>query len=132
MPQYSMGLQLSPDKQLLTISINENQRQLLYVTATAAEVEQLIRQLAERRREMNPEVPKTLPEGQQITGEIDPIWALPSHPKAPDKVLMIRHFGMGWLSFLFPAASALKLANGLSGRGTEQTVFQPDESGPRH
>jgi hypothetical protein len=101
------------------------------VTATAAEVEQLINKLAGFRQRMKPEVPRTLPDGQ-LSGEVDPIWAMPSHPKAPDKVLMIRHFGMGWLSFFFPASSAQKLGNALLlGQASPQMTAQPEPTRPR-
>ena len=129
MPQNNLGFQLSEDRGTLTISVLEDQRRLGYVTASAPEVEHLIRMLAEYRRHMFPEVQRTLPKGQAPQGEGDPIWAVPSHPKAPDKVLMIRHFGIGWLSFFLPGASAQKLADALLGQTQPETIVQPDRTG---
>src|ERR1700758_2138562 len=113
MPEYRLGFQISSDQKTLKISTYEDQRRLGYVIATAGEVEMIIQTLAERRQHMIPEVPRTLQDGPVPTGELDPIWAIRTHPKAPDKLLMIRHFGIGWLSFLLPSASAQKLANAL-------------------
>jgi len=44
-------------------------------------------------------------------GLVDPIWAGVSHPAAPDRTLMIRHDGIGWLAFLFSQKEARSLAD---------------------
>ena len=124
MPQIGLGFRLSPDNAHLTISTSEGDRQLACVIATATEVEKLIHTLAGFRRRMIPEVPRTLQDGQ-FQGELDPIWAIPTHPSAPDKVLTIRHFGMGWLSFFFPPNSARQLGDALLGRSTPQILSSP-------
>jgi hypothetical protein len=131
MPQIGLGFQLSPDNAHLTISTSESDRQLAYVIATAPEVEKLIQTLAGFRRRMIPEVPRTLQDGQ-FEGELDPIWAIPTHPSAPDKVLTIRHFGMGWLSFFFPPNSASQLGHALLGRSTPQNIVQPPSTDRPH
>ena len=131
MPQIGLGFRLSPDNAHLTISTSEGDRQLAYVIATAPEVEKLIQTLAGFRRRMIPEVPRTLQDGQ-LEGELDPIWVIPTHPSAPDKVLTIRHFGMGWLSFFFPPNSARQLGHALLGRSTPQNIVQPPSTDRPH
>jgi hypothetical protein len=79
---------------------------------SAGDVEMLIRTLSEMRERMTPEVPRQLPSGP-MSGPHDPIWAVPGHPKAPDKLLTIRHPGIGWLPFFLPAAEAQKLGRAL-------------------
>ena len=131
MPQTGLGLQLSPDNMTLTISTNQDGRQLAYVIATAPDVEKLIQRLAVFRRRMIPEVSRTLQDGT-LEGENDPLWAIPTHPSAPDKVLAIRHFGMGWLSFFFPPNSARQLAHTLLGRPSSPNIVQPPPSDRPH
>jgi hypothetical protein len=123
MPEMTLGFQLSPDNKTLTISTQEDTHRLAYVVATSGEVEKLIQTLAGFRQRMIPEVPRALPDGQ-MTGELDPLWVVPTHPTAPDKVIVIRHFGMGWLSFFFPATSARLLGHTLLGRTSPQSAVQ--------
>src|ERR1700742_2988089 len=104
--EMTLKFQMSPDNKNLTIAIHEDERRLGYVVASAGEVEKLIQTLASFRRKMAPEVPRTFKDGCHPAGEVDPIWAIRTHPAALDKVVTIRHFGIGWLSFLLPAESA--------------------------
>ena len=131
MSRKTLGFQLSPDNETLTISTREDDRQLAYVSATASEVEKLIQTLAGFRRRMIPEVSRTLQDGQ-LEGELDPLWAIPTRPSSPDKVLAIRHFGMGWLSFFFPPNSASQLARALLGQSSPQSIVRPPPTGRPH
>jgi hypothetical protein len=97
-----------------------------FVLATAPQVEGLINHLASLRAQMQPEVSRTFDIGRLPQGEVDPIWALPSHPAAEDKFLLIRHRGIGWLSFLFRREVTQKLSDSL--RPPERTPVSPDQS----
>lgn len=79
---------------------------------STTEIEGLIAKLADLRKDMEPQIPRQLPDGP-ITGEADPIWAMPTHPAAADKLLAIRHHKLGWLTFLFPEKECRKLGQGL-------------------
>jgi hypothetical protein len=131
MSQKTFGFQLSPDNASLTISMREDDCQLTHVSVTASEVEKLIQILAGFRRRMIPEVSRTLQDGQ-LEGELNPLWVIPTRPSSPDKVLAIRHFGMGWLSFFFPPNSASQLARALLGQSSSQNIVQPPSTGRPH
>jgi hypothetical protein len=80
-----------------------------WISASATELEALISQLSKLREQMTPEVPRTL--GSTIPqGFSDPVWASVSHEMAPERILPIRHPGIGWISFLFSPPEAGSLA----------------------
>jgi hypothetical protein len=89
---------------------------------SAADVERLIVELAKFRREMTPEVPRKIPDGQHEGGIADPIFSLQLF--VDQKFLALRHPGIGWLTFLLPEAEAQKLGRGLVQR-LPQTPGQP-------
>ena len=95
-----------------------------WVSATASEVEALIATLAGMREKMTPEVPRTVDNDKLPGGPIDPMWLGPSHPESDLKLLLIRHPGIGWLSFGLPAESAKSLSDYLS-KGPKQTSVRP-------
>ncbi len=123
MGTMTAGVGLLNDNHSLQLDIFEDGKRKAYLLMTAVEVDNLTHALSKLRRNMKPEVVRTLPEGAKIEGEMDPIWAVPSDKKAPDKVLMLRHFGFGWLSFFLPGESAQKLGEALLS-GQSQTGVQ--------
>jgi len=97
----------------LTLTVSEAGKPAAAAELSAAEVEAMIQVLAEYRTRMAPEVPKTLPEDLNPRGPADPVYAVVDVPVVPGKMLMIRHDGIGWLTFLLPQSEADKLAHGL-------------------
>lgn len=86
----------------------------LFVDLEPQQIEELIAKLASMRRELKPEVPRVLPDGEHRGAEIDPIWEVKLVPVAGQKALCIRSVGMGWIPFLLPEAEAQKLGAALS------------------
>jgi hypothetical protein len=97
-----------------------------WVAATTTELEALIGALAKFRAQMPPEVPRTL--GTVPDGIVDPIWAQVSNPSAAERVVPIRHPGIGWLTFLFSQEVARSLADylrqGLPENGDHPRILQ--------
>jgi hypothetical protein len=92
------------------------------VTLATGDIDALILQLAKFRKQMTPEVERTVKDGNHSLGIVDPLWQL--NPIIDQKVLFLRHPGFGWLSFLFPLQEAKKLGNGLCAEqpGTGQPI----------
>src|SRR5438105_3376884 len=84
---------------------------------SADETERLIGELAKLRRNMKPEVSRQIPDGQRDGMPEDPIWMVQKFVE--QKVLGLRHPGIGWLLFLLPDAEAKKLGHALQ-QGTPQ------------
>lgn len=87
------------------------------VSLSAQDVERFIAELSAFREKMHPEVPKQAPAGQ-YQAIVDPIYTAGAGPVG--MTLALRHAGIGWLAFHFPAAEAQKLAGAFrqSGPGT--------------
>jgi hypothetical protein len=79
----------------------------------AVEIDGLIATLAQFRRGIAPEVPRTLPDGRLSAGPVDPLWVIPPFPLPEGKLLIVRNDGLGWLLFQFSPAAAAKLGAGL-------------------
>jgi hypothetical protein len=123
MGTMSAGISLI-DSKSIHMNIMEDGKRIAFIVMSATDIDELTRALSKLRANLTPEVSRTLPVGTTVDGEMDPLFAVPTDPKAPDKLLVIRHFGLGWLSFFLPAESALKLGNLLLS-GQTQTDGQP-------
>lgn len=95
------------------------------INLRAADIDLLIARLAQFRATMAPEVPRTLAEFKDIAAALNPSWILHSPAATNDKLLLIRHPGLGWLMFQLPRSEAAKLAHGLLPGGLQQDVEQP-------
>ena len=96
---------------------------------SADETERLIDELAKFRRKMKPEVPRQIPNGQRDGMPVDPIWLVQQF--VDQRVLGIRHPGIGWLLFLLPEAEAKKLGGALL-QSVPQQAGQPTATDRRH
>jgi hypothetical protein len=98
----------------------------------ASEIDSLIAKLAQHRATMAPEVPRSLPELEDVGMIRDPIWILHAPGSTQDKLLLIRHPGLGWLTFQLPPAEAAKLGHALLPNGPQQTADRLLPNGPLH
>lgn len=80
------------------------------VPLTSYEVDDLIAGLASVRKDLLPEVPRVLPDGTHSEVQVDPIWAGATCPPRSERVLAVRHPGLGWLLFVLPESSARPMA----------------------
>ena len=90
------------------------------LTLSAMDIDTVIEQLAKFREKMTPEIARALPEGNHH-GVVDPLWQV--KPAIDQKILFLRHHGLGWISFLFPPPEAKKLGNAL--------LSEPQSFGPQ-
>jgi hypothetical protein len=85
-----------------------------YIELAPTQIESLIHELSNMRRQMRPEVPRTIPEGVQPKCDVDPLWSVQVVPMTEaDKVVFFRSAGLGWISFALPQIEASKLAAAL-------------------
>ncbi len=97
------------------------------VTLSAMDIDTVIEQLAKFREQMTPEIARVLPDGDH-RGIVDPLWQVKS--AVDQKMLFVRHQGLGWLSFVFPPREANRLGNSLL---SEYPSFDPQtETGRPH
>lgn len=97
------------------------------VTLATGDIDALILQLTKFRMQMTPEIERTLQDGQHGAGVVDPIWQV--RPHIDHTNYLVRHHGIGWISFLFPHQEAKKLASALQIR-TEMSNPQPPTDRP--
>jgi hypothetical protein len=114
-----------PDQIALTIS--DEQQPLGQVVLNAEGVERLIMHLAGLRARLNPEVPRFLPAQAPAGGSPDPMSMVYDRADLSGKVLAIRHDGLGWLSFIYGAATASRLAGRLTARLPGQRLEAPSD-----
>jgi len=115
-----MNLSVSADRMSLRIELVGENHSTRSISATAAEAEHLIATIAKLRATMIPEVSRTIPDGELSPGPVDPVWAGPSHSEAGERLVAIRHDGIGWIPVLFSQAVAKSLADYLL-QGPQQT-----------
>lgn len=97
------------------------------VTLSSMDVDAVIGQLSKLREQMKPEVSRSLPDGNH-QGPVDPIWQV--SPAVDQKILFVRHPGLGWLSFVFPPPEAKKLGNALLSGGPQNSAPQTQTGRP--
>jgi len=98
----------------------------------ASDIDSLIAKLAQHRATMAPEIPQSLPEREDVTMIHDPIWILHAPTSTKDKLLLIRHPGLGWLTFQLPPSEAAKLGHALLPNGPQQRADRLLPNGPLH
>ncbi len=105
-------MELNPDKTLLTVAISS--------TLDVQGVEELIRQLAIRREQMSPAVPRTRAiDGDGALFGNDPELTVASTADGAFR-LWIRHAGIGWMAFSYSAKRAIGLAQFILDRAKSQ------------
>lgn len=106
----------------LTLEISEGEKLLGHTELSTVGVEKLIHILAALRSKMSPEVDKSIPAGAPPSGPANPVYAVLDVPVVPGKMLMLRHEGLGWQSFLLPQHEADRMAHGLLEQPKPQTA----------
>src|SRR5258708_36060072 len=106
------GFRFVFQKTMLTVEMTDNAGHTARASLPLIDVERLITQLASFRKDMTPEVRRALPDGP-ATGEVDPIWAIPTHPQARDKLLSVSDSALGWLRLVLPEGECRNLAQAL-------------------
>lgn len=97
----------------LTIEGLADQGRAGKVTLKASDIDALTAKLAHIRAAMSPEIPRTVSDVTDVSRVIDPIWMLHAPVSAADKLLVVRHPGLGWLMFQLPASEAARLGHAL-------------------
>jgi len=116
----------------LAIELRDGKTPVTSVNLGANAIDPFTVSVATLRATMTPEIVRKLPDGQHPGGIVDPMWVVPSHPAAQEKVLFLRHPGLGWLSFLFPQAECRKLGMALLAGQSLQTGDPNNPSDLRH
>lgn len=80
----------------------------------AHEVDDLITQLGEVRRQMLPVPPPQPQRTRMYSLEVDPCWYVDKGPLVDGVVLLLRHTGFGWLGFSLPPQSLSRLYQALT------------------
>jgi hypothetical protein len=106
----------------LSVELTGNEVGARKVKLEAADIDALIAKLAHYRSTMAPEVPRQLANSNTVVGVRDPIWMLHAPPGSTDRLLIVRHPGLGWMMFQLPAAEATKLGHALLPNRTQHTT----------
>ena len=112
MGDVTVKVGLDAARTMASIELVGDEQRVLSAGLSASEVEAIIRALAAVREQMTPEIPKVVPAGQ-ISIPLDPLWQIPADQKTPEKTLLLRHPGLGWLGFYLPRWSSIAIAKAL-------------------
>lgn len=93
---------------------------------TASQCEELIAVLWRARAGTTPAVPNE-PPNADLDGVLDPRFFVNEDLMRGGAIFRVRHPGLGWLAFWWPASSAAQLANLIAQFG----VKSPDQGGTR-
>jgi hypothetical protein len=116
----------------LAFQLSDDGASLQKVSLRAADIDLLIATLAHHRATMEPEVPRTLPDLKEVRTALDPNWILHAPATTNNKLLFIRHPGLGWLMFQLPPSEAAELGHGLLSGRSQQIGDQRSLNRPLH
>src|SRR5262249_55322380 len=95
----------------LAIELADGTAPIGKVSLRAADIDLLMARLAQLRATMFPEVDCTPPETVETGAVVNPMWAVRIPHANKEKLLMVRHPGLGWLTMLLPATEAARLGH---------------------
>jgi hypothetical protein len=106
---------LALDRLTTSIVLTMEGRPLGHIILDARGLQDLITTLTHIRAGMEPPVALEIASGTKLPSVIDPVWRarIPPHPSIPGPLLVLRHPGFGWLSFVFPDVEANSLGQWL-------------------
>ena len=81
-----------------------------FASANASQLDSIIEGLVVARSQMKPQHPTQPPIGQRVSTVDDPHYWTNHDPERGMTLLMFRHPGLGWLSFMLPPAERDRLA----------------------
>jgi len=110
----------SPERQLITLEMRMDGKPLGHMFLSASDAEDYIHYFSRHRAELADEVSNDLDPGARLDGIVNPAWRITSEALLSDGTtttptedygltLILRHPGMGWLSFLLPHKEAAAL-----------------------
>jgi hypothetical protein len=111
-----LAIELSADK------LSADNATLGKVTLRASDVDSLIAKLAYFRAGMTPEIPRVSSDPGNLGRVLDPLWILHAPLLAKDKLLLVRHPGLGWMMFQLPPSEAAKLGHALLSDGPRRVT----------
>lgn len=114
MAKMELAARTEPDRENVYLEMRMDGVPLGHMFLTASDAENHIHGIAKHRAELVDEVSRELDPGSRIEAVVDPIWRTPkSSLDQQGVVLVLRHPGLGWLSFLFPHNEAAALGRWL-------------------
>jgi hypothetical protein len=106
---------VDPERRTAVVELWMGDQALGHITLDAAQLERLIHRLAECRANLADEVPREYVRLEQSAGiVIDPTWSVLAEADESNKVLALRHPGLGWLPFILPVHQQTTIAKVLS------------------
>jgi hypothetical protein len=116
----------------LVFELSDGKTSLGNLRLRATDIDSLIAKLALHRATLAPKVPLVLTDLTEVGMVPDPIWILRAPASTKDKLLLIRHPGLGWLMFQLPPSEAAKLGQGLLLDGPRPTADRLSPNGSLH
>lgn len=109
-----MKLKWWQDGEQVTLQINDDRGLGGHVFLDGAETEQVLHGIAKCRAALRDPVPPDLDPGARLEALVDPRWRIDGVRLPEGRVLMLRHPGFGWLSFVIPDHEAKAMAEWLT------------------
>lgn len=131
MPPLQLKVVLvSPTNREASLQLFEGDRLVAHLRLTAEDMEGLITLFASARSKMSRAVPDILAEGMQLRlVQVEPEFACAFAAETSQRVLAVRHDGLGWLGFQFSKERRAALAKVLL---EEADQAKPDGHGRIH
>lgn len=107
-----VDLKFSPKGADVVLAMHVDGGKRAEVVMDADALTDLIDKLSKLRSGMSAQVSPTLDPGARLNAVSSPAWAV--HPHDQSKLLILRHPGFGWVSFLMPPEEASTLGKALT------------------
>lgn len=117
-------IEIEPSDDLTEVAIRIDGTSL---SANALQLDAIIEGLIVARAQLRPQHPTQPPLGQRVDAIVDPHYWTNRDPESGMSLLMLRHPGLGWLSFMLPAAERKRLAHLLIEQSQVPTSDAPAE-----
>lgn len=127
MPMMTLKTAVREAEQDVYVEMAMEGQPLAHMFFDASDVDTVIRQLADCRSKLSDQVPTELDPGSRLEAVVDPTWRTEAFREDPRfVVLLLRHPGLGWTSFVLPPNEVSSLGRWLVDHGRSQSAEPSD------
>lgn len=110
---YPMTMEVVDESDTVAVRLSIDNRSSLL---SAEDIDTVIERLLRLRADMQPPHPAKPLAAHDYPLQIDPCWQVEMSPMFDGPVLLLRHAGSGWIAYMLPAASVVRLIEVLSAK----------------
>lgn len=114
MGRMALKVWTSQDNEHVGMQLEEDDKPLGHIFFDGATTEKHIHDVARHRAQLKEGVTPDLDPGSRFEAIIDPAWKIDGARVPEGRILLLRHPGLGWLSFVLPDKEAASIAEWLT------------------